>query len=325
MSLAANEITIAVTVYSRREFLKQSIESALGQTVPVRVMVVEDCGPDAGLEAYVRQEFGSRVDYFRSPRRRGIFGNWNTCIERCPTRWLSILHDDDYLQPEFVATMLELNHQAGDRGLYFGRTIVTDTAGHPRPEWNKPPLPAPWMLVTLPEVLFVSPFSFPGQLFQVAFAQALGGFRETSLWTGEWELWAKIIAHHGGAQTDSTVAVFRDHTGWDRGTSRMYRSGKQHALTAVQCKRNLALARRLQVPSMSLEEWKRSRPAIPLRYLLYYAKYFTPLYLVYNTRRLQRGRAPNWRYAFYQAVTRLGGPPLVRLASRLWTRLRHPQ
>ena len=325
MSLSAHEITIAVTVYSRREYLKQSIGSALGQTVPVRVMVVEDCGPDPGLEAYVRGEFGSRVEYFRSAKRRGIFGNWNACIERCQTRWLSILHDDDYLQQGFVARMLELNRQAGDRGLYFGRTIVTDTEGNPRPEWNKPPLAAPWVPVTLADVLLVSPFSFPGQLFQAPLARALGGFRETSLWTGEWELWTKIIAHHGGAQTDETVAVFRDHTGWDRGTSRMYRSGKPHALTAVQCKRNLALARRLGVPAISLEEWKRSRPAIPLRYLLYYAKYFTPMYLAYNTRRFQQSRAPNRRYAVYQAATRLGGPVLVRLASRLWTRLRKPK
>src|SRR5207237_703606 len=36
--LEPNQITIAITVYDRREFLAQAVESALNQTVPVKVM-----------------------------------------------------------------------------------------------------------------------------------------------------------------------------------------------------------------------------------------------------------------------------------------------
>jgi len=35
MSVAADQITIAITVYNRREYLHQAIRSALNQTVPV--------------------------------------------------------------------------------------------------------------------------------------------------------------------------------------------------------------------------------------------------------------------------------------------------
>ncbi len=51
-NLSAGDITIAVTVFNRRKYVKQAIASALGQTRPVRVIVVEDCGPDPGLEHY---------------------------------------------------------------------------------------------------------------------------------------------------------------------------------------------------------------------------------------------------------------------------------
>src|SRR5690242_20779256 len=114
MSLKPEDITIAVTVYDRRDYLQQSVGSALNQTFPVQVTVVEDCGPDRTIQDYVRKHFGNRVRYFRSPRRRGIFGNWNACIEQCTTPWLSILHDDDYLKPNFIAAMLELNLHARD-------------------------------------------------------------------------------------------------------------------------------------------------------------------------------------------------------------------
>ena len=75
--LAPDEITIAVTVYDRRQYLAQAIESALNQTLSVRVIVVEDCGPDPALQGLVQERFGSRIEYFRNSSRRGLFGNLN--------------------------------------------------------------------------------------------------------------------------------------------------------------------------------------------------------------------------------------------------------
>ena len=220
--------------------------------------------------------------------------------------------------------MLELNRQAGDRGLYFGRTLVVDSAGKPRPEWNKPRLGGPWAPVNLEDVLYVAPFSFPGQLFQVSCAKELGKFRETSQFAGEWELWSKIIAHYRAAQTDTGVAVFRDHRSWDRGTTRIYRSGKTLGLTAVQCKRNVALAKRVGILPPHARYTRAQRTPVPTTYLLYYAKYFSPLYLSYNATRYVSVPAPNWRYALLQAIVRLGGPSLIKLASRVWTLIRSP-
>jgi len=108
MCVAADQITIAITVYNRRQYLKQAIASALDQSRPVRVIVVEDCGPDKELEAWVKAEFGSRIDYVRNPTRRGLFGNWNVCLELCRTEWISILHDDDFLAPVFVEAIIGL-------------------------------------------------------------------------------------------------------------------------------------------------------------------------------------------------------------------------
>ena len=142
MNLTPEDITVAITVFNRRQFLKQAISSALEQTVPVRVIVVEDCGPDAGMESFVKQEFGTRIQYIRNPRRRGLFGNWNACIENCRTSWLSILHDDDYLTSEFAEAMIALHRQALDCGLYFGETMMVDGSGNKLSYDIRPPLSA---------------------------------------------------------------------------------------------------------------------------------------------------------------------------------------
>ena len=321
--MEAAEITIAVTVYNRRDYLKQSIGSALAQTQRVRVIVVEDCGPDAELQSFVKSEFGSRVEYFRNPQRRGIFGNWNACIEYGQTRWLSILHDDDYLKPEFVSTMIELNRQAGERGLYFGHTLIVDEEGRLLPEVTRPPLASTWAPVTLAEVVFRAPFPFPGQLFRVEFARAFGGFRETSQFCGEWELWTKLIARHGAAQTKATVAAFRNHGGWTRGTNRLARTGKTMGLITIQRKRNAALARRSGLEVRYDRRVELSRSPVPTRHLLKHGMYFSDRYLAYNAGLLQHSKAPHWRYRVFQTFANLCGPRSIRWASRWWNRFHY--
>lgn len=318
MSITADQITIAITVYNRRDYLHQAIRSALDQTVPVRVMVVEDCGPDPTLQEFATKEFGSRIEYVRNTRRRGLFGNWNACIERCQTRWLSILHDDDYLDHGFVVAMIELGQEAGDRGLYWGQTVVVDDRDRPKPEWVKPLWGTSWREVHFSDVLYRAPFSYPGQLFDTELARSVGKFRETSLFCGDWELWSKLIAARGGAETAATVATFRDHSGWDRGSNRIYRSGKTYGLMKVQLKRNLALARSLGLPDRFDRDRELTRSCIPTRYLLHHAYGFSRMYLGYNTRLLCRSAPPHIRYATFQLFAQCFGPAFVRMASKVW-------
>ena len=123
------------------------------------------------MEGFVRQQFGTRIEYLRNSKRRGLFGNWNACLDYCRTPWISILHDDDYVAPGFVEAMVELNRKAPHCGLYFGQTTLVDEAGKAlRPA--RAPMTAAWRPVELTDVIDTTPFPFPGQLFQVAQARA---------------------------------------------------------------------------------------------------------------------------------------------------------
>jgi glycosyltransferase involved in cell wall biosynthesis len=320
MSLQANQITIAVTVYNRRQFIKQAVASALNQTIPVRVLVVEDCGPDPALEALVKDEFGSKIEYIRNSRRRGLFGNWNACMDVCATEWLSILHDDDYLAPGFVEAMIDLSRQAPGSALYFGQTIRVDEQGKSATESQFPPVDGEWRRIGLRDALDSTPFPFPGQLFKISAAKEVGGFRENSYYCGDWEMWTKLIARWGAAQTAKVVACVRCHDSWDRGTSAVIRNGCRIPATIVQQKRVLAL---LPADSRIGFDWAAYRSANPLAvlFLLRYGASLRPLLLGYHLRLLLRSRSPHWRYAVYQQCARAGGASFVRLSSRLWNRL----
>lgn len=322
MTLAADQITIAVTVYNRRHFLRQCIASALEQTVPVRVIVVEDCGPDPGMRDYVQEQFGTRVEYFRNPKRRGLFGNWNACMDLAGTPWLSILHDDDFLAPQFVEAMLALHARAPDCALYFGMTTIVDESGAPMPWGPLPKFGEPWGRVRLEDTLEITPFPFPGQLFLVAEARAAGGFRETSGYCGDWEMWCHLIERRGGAQTAINVAFNRQHGGVERDSNAVWRAGRAFPLTYVQRKRILAMLRRRGAAPVFDRADFQSRGQVPARYLLRHGATLPRRVLRYHLGLLRLSPPMNWKYAVFRRLALLGGLRFVQLASLLWNRLR---
>jgi glycosyltransferase involved in cell wall biosynthesis len=319
MTLLANQITIAVTVYNRRQFIKQSIASALNQSVPVRVLVVEDCGPDATLESFVRDEFGPRIEYIRNSRRRGLFGNWNACLDYCQTEWISILHDDDFLAPEFIEAMIELETASPGCSLYLGRTLHVNINGEILPEQDSRTVPGRWIKRDLMDILYL-PFCFAGHLFRVSDARAVGGFRESSFMCGDWEMWAKLMASGGAAQSSRVVAFNRNHEGWDRGSNEAARSGRHLPTTIAQHKRILALMGRSDAVKFDRKGWQRRSP-MSTRFLLRYGKSLSPRLLRYHVGLLLLSPAPRWQYAVFQQLTRIFGLPFVRYASALWNRL----
>jgi hypothetical protein len=320
MSVLANQITIAVTVYSRREFISQAVRSALNQSAPARVIVVEDCGPDPGLESFVKNEFGSSITYTRNPRCRGLFGNWNACLELCETEWITILHDDDYLAPNFTRAMGELAAESPGHHLYLGRTIMVEENGEvAAAEYQDGrAVPGRWVERGLRDILF-EPFIFAGHLFHVPTAKQLGGFRAASYMAGDWEMWARLMAVGGAAQTSETVAFYRGHRGWDRGSNRAAREGRHLPSMFVCHKRILRLfppGQRIQFDRKALQR----RAPLSARYLLQWGGSMSSRLFRYHVGLLLLSPPPHWRYALFQLLARLGGVRFVKTVSQLWFR-----
>lgn len=316
MGLAAADITIAVTVFNRRQFLKQAISSALNQTLPVRVIVVEDCVPDAEMEGFVRQEFGSRIEYFRNPSRRGLFDNWNACLDYCQTPWLCILHDDDYLAPTFVESTVELSRQAPECGLYFGQVTFVNESGKIISAC-RPPLGTPWQRVELADILDATNFPFAGILFKVACARAVGGFRKTSQFCGDLEMWCNIMARYGSAQTQNNLAFSRAHEGLERGSTKIHLSGRLRPLVFVQQKRIVHLLRQQGKPArFDRARFLREVPMAASE-LIRRAWTWSPRMLRYHLKLVRLSTAPSRPYAVFQAASSVLGLPFVKAASWL--------
>jgi len=319
--MTPEQITIAITVFDRRDYLEQAMDSALAQTLPVRVMIVDDCGPDPGLERFVRSRFGSQIACHRNPRRRGLFGNWNACVELCPTPWLCLLHDDDFLAPDFVEAMLQLAEAMPGQGLYYGQSRLVDGGGKAVEEPLAPARPD-FRKMDLARAAVGNPVRFPAELFRGDYVRALGGFRATSLYTGDWDMWLKLGVRYGAARTSRIVSNSRLHPGAE--TSRIERAGKRLPLVMMQCKKNVALLRQHAIPASFDRRAALESAPISTRSLLKLGAGFTPRICQYHTGLLLRSQPPHAGYRLFKTLAWLFGPGFVKLASRLYNAIQRP-
>lgn len=313
MQLRPQDISIAVTMYRRLDFLEKALESAVSQTVPVKVRLYDDgCQNEKELRKILAR-FGDRVEYWRNPTTLGLFRNMNACIENSPTPWVSILHDDDLLAPDFVERILEVAPEVDRCSLFCGAT------GYLTPEGQEfhvasPDAEGQWHRITAEQFALKNWFPFPGQLMHAASALAAGGFPENSIYTGDWELWFRLSMMDGVVQLKTKLGFHRSHLGADRGTTAAAKSGRKIACCAMQAKRNLARLREAGVPArFDRRAWLANYGPL-YRDLLVYT-WRMPRWLLSYNRRLMLLAPVSGRFSsLLQVTSRFFGTPALRLA-----------
>ena len=105
------KFSIVITTYNRLNLLKRAIDSALDQTIPCEVIVVDDCSTD-GTQAYVQERCEAlanagdkRLIYHRNSENLGHSKSVNVGVELATGYWIKPLDDDDYLAPNCIEVM----------------------------------------------------------------------------------------------------------------------------------------------------------------------------------------------------------------------------
>ena len=149
------------------------------------------------------------------------------------------------------------------------------------------------------------PVCFPGQLFNVEAARAVGEFRPSSRYCADWEMWFKLALNHGAAATNRVVANYREHHSPGRGTTDIDVSGRKYTCGNMQRKRHFALLRKRKFDSRFDRRAILRDSPMATRYLLEHGRHFSSRMLRYNAGLLFLSVAPHSRYRFFQAVTQL--------------------
>jgi len=104
-------VSVVIPYYRARKTIARAVESALGQTVPPKeILIVDDgCPEDATVAT---KQFGSSVTLIRKPNG-GTASARNLGIERAQGDWIAFLDADDYWEPEKLERQLAFSEGAG--------------------------------------------------------------------------------------------------------------------------------------------------------------------------------------------------------------------
>ncbi len=127
------KITIAIPFYANVAYLQETVGSALAQTNDEFFLLIsDDCGPESGAaEAYIKNLNEPRITYIRQEQNLGLAGNWNFCLRHATTEFVTLLHADDKLAPDYIEKMLPKFDEHLDAAMIFCNSDIINRDGQP--------------------------------------------------------------------------------------------------------------------------------------------------------------------------------------------------
>lgn len=127
-------ISICIPTYNRPDLLMQALRSCLIQSLqPFEILIGDDSKDDlskVAVSELLESGVGTRqIKYHRNPVSLGQADNVNTLIERVSGDKMVLLHDDDLLLPEALASMAAVFESNPDVDAVFGKQYIIDNHG----------------------------------------------------------------------------------------------------------------------------------------------------------------------------------------------------
>ena len=104
--MTAPLVTIVIPTFNRSAMLRRCIESALAQTQPCEVVVV-DHGSSDDTPA-VAASFGDRIRYVRRDVDHGVHFCWLDGVLAAKSEFIHLNFDDDFMRPQFIEKCMAL-------------------------------------------------------------------------------------------------------------------------------------------------------------------------------------------------------------------------
>jgi glycosyltransferase len=215
-------LTIALPVYKRTDFVKSALDSAVKQTVPCRILLIDNNSPHFDFKAILESYNNPLMTYHRNPETVPQDENFNNCFRYSETPWVTILHDDDMLHCQFVEMAQKiLSRYENTVGGFSVRSHVSEE------EWGgvyevKNTLTDNIRLIREPYYFFAQLSPFPGIVVKKDTAMKIGGFTNKLFPIADFDFWVRYskvekmlmvgdtFAYYRISSTQSTVQAFTD-------------------------------------------------------------------------------------------------------------------
>ncbi|WP_197446346.1 glycosyltransferase family 2 protein [Tautonia plasticadhaerens] len=219
MSTSPPRLTVALPTFNGGRHFAETLRAILDQSGVEYDLVICDDRSDDDTLPLARRLAGDRARIEVNPERLGLAGNWNRCAELARTPLLAIVHQDDLLLPDHLASHSAAFDRIPDLGMTVGAAEVIDEQGCPIPPAviERPSL-GPTDRV-YPPGGFVAELSRPNPVRCSAVVlrrRALldsGGFDPSYRYAVDWECWIRLSRRWPVAWLARPTVAVRWHSG----------------------------------------------------------------------------------------------------------------
>lgn len=127
-----NNVTIALLVYNDVEFIEETVNSLLNQTVtPDEILIIDDCSTDGSAEICLKfSNQYSYITYYRNQKNIGISKNMEKAVALAKNKYFAWMGDDDIYEPNFIEELLYALEAEPDSICAFCNYIDIDDYGN---------------------------------------------------------------------------------------------------------------------------------------------------------------------------------------------------
>lgn len=122
-------ISIVIPTYNGEKYVEQAIRSALAQTKPAaEIIVSDDNSTDRTLD--ICKSYSDKIKIFTNPKGpSGFVNGWITAISHTTSDFITILHQDDLLDPTFLEEINRAYQKHSDVKHFFAPCKYIDENG----------------------------------------------------------------------------------------------------------------------------------------------------------------------------------------------------
>jgi glycosyltransferase involved in cell wall biosynthesis len=191
------------------------------------VVICDDCSSDGTLD-FARQlaEGDERFRFISNPRRFGLVGNWNSCVNEARGEWIKFVFQDDTIAPSCLEKLLASCVRTGIPFGFCERDFIfDDSVPEARQDWfnrHKQRIHSDYhsSAVISPEQAIRIAANEPTHnlvgeptvtLIKRSLFSEIGGFDEALIQLCDTEFWCRVMMNYGAAFVPESLAAFRVH------------------------------------------------------------------------------------------------------------------
>lgn len=206
-----SQISVVIPTCNSGAFLKQTLDSALNQTVaPLEIIVVDDGSTD-GTADWIETNYGARVRLIRQ-RNGGVAAARNTGWRAARGPWIAFLDHDDVWLPNKLERLLSA--ATATTGVVYGRWREVNERGEALPDAAQLTTQKWWKGAS--GHVFGWLFGWRCPLISMSvpivrreLLEQIGGFDSSCVPCDDWDLWLRLAKRTQFAFVDETLVDYR--------------------------------------------------------------------------------------------------------------------